>query len=129
MALRSEPVQASFEEGSCERQRDDPVRRATQDNPERDRRLMGRRDLTGRDRVTQPYAIVPAVLVNEPDILWHPPRMHLRTAIVSLLALGLVAWFLRHANIADVWAQVQQANVALLIVGFVFVMATYWARA
>jgi glycosyltransferase 2 family protein len=55
--------------------------------------------------------------------------MRLRTAIVTLLALGLVAWFLRHANIADVWAQVQQANVALLVVGFVFVMATYWARA
>jgi glycosyltransferase 2 family protein len=55
--------------------------------------------------------------------------MNLRTAFVSLLALALVAWFLRHANIADVWAQVRQARMDLLILGFIFVMATYWARA
>jgi len=55
--------------------------------------------------------------------------MNLRTAFVSLLALALVAWFLRHANIADVWSQVRQARMDLLILGFIFVMATYWARA
>jgi len=55
--------------------------------------------------------------------------MNLRTAFVSLLALALVAWFLRHADIADVWAQVRQARMDLLILGFIFVMATYWARA
>jgi len=55
--------------------------------------------------------------------------MNLRTAFVSILALALVAWFLRHANIADVWSQVRQARVDLLVLGFVFVMATYWARA
>jgi uncharacterized protein (TIRG00374 family) len=55
--------------------------------------------------------------------------MNLRTAFVSLLALALVAWFLRHANIADVWTQVRQARVDLLILGFIFVLATYWARA
>ncbi len=55
--------------------------------------------------------------------------MNLRTAFVSLLALALVAWFLRHADIADVWTQVRHARVDLLILGFVFVMATYWARA
>ena len=77
----------------------------------------------------QPYAIVSATRVNDPDILWLLPRMHLRTAFVSILALGLVAWFLRHANIADVWAQVGQARVDLLILAFVCVMLTYWARA
>ena len=77
----------------------------------------------------QPYTIVSAVLVNEPDILWLPPGMHLRTAFVSILALGLVAWFLRHANIADVWAQVRQARMDLLVFAFVCVMLTYWARA
>jgi uncharacterized protein (TIRG00374 family) len=55
--------------------------------------------------------------------------MNLRTAFVSLLALALVAWFLRHANIADVWTQVRHARMDLLILGFIFVMATYWARA
>jgi hypothetical protein len=55
--------------------------------------------------------------------------MNLRTAFVTILALALVAWFLRHANLADVWAAVQQARIDLLVLGFVFVMATYWARA
>jgi glycosyltransferase 2 family protein len=55
--------------------------------------------------------------------------MNLRTAFVSILALALVAWFLRHANIADVWAQVRQARVDLLVFGFICVMLTYWARA
>jgi hypothetical protein len=52
--------------------------------------------------------------------------MNLRTAFVTILALALVAWFLRHANIADVWLQVRQARLDLLFLGFVFVMATYW---
>lgn len=55
--------------------------------------------------------------------------MNLRTAVVSILALALVAWFLRHANIADVWTQVRQARVDLLLLGLVFVVTTYWARA
>jgi uncharacterized membrane protein YbhN (UPF0104 family) len=55
--------------------------------------------------------------------------MNLRTAFVSILALALVAWFLRHANIADVWMQVRQAHLGLLFLGLVFVLATYWARA
>jgi hypothetical protein len=55
--------------------------------------------------------------------------MHLRTVLVSLLALGLVAWFLRDANLADVWAQLRHAHVGLLAIAFVFVMLTYWTRA
>jgi uncharacterized protein (TIRG00374 family) len=52
-----------------------------------------------------------------------------RTALVSLLAVGLLVWFLRHANLADVWRQVQGARVDLLGVAFGVVAATYWARA
>ncbi|HLG58456.1 MAG TPA: lysylphosphatidylglycerol synthase transmembrane domain-containing protein [Vicinamibacterales bacterium] len=55
--------------------------------------------------------------------------MNLRTTIVSLLAVVLVGWFLRHADLGDVWAQVRHANGGLLVVGFVCVMLTYWARA
>jgi glycosyltransferase 2 family protein len=55
--------------------------------------------------------------------------MHLRTVLVSLLAFGLVAWFLRDANLADVWAQLRDANVGLLVLAFVVVMLTCWIRA
>jgi uncharacterized protein (TIRG00374 family) len=52
-----------------------------------------------------------------------------RTALVSLLAAGLLVWFLRHANLADVWQQVQHARLDLLGVALGVVAATYWARA
>jgi uncharacterized protein (TIRG00374 family) len=52
-----------------------------------------------------------------------------RTALVSLLAAGLLVWFLRHANLADVWHQVQRARLDLLGVAFGVVLTTYWARA
>jgi glycosyltransferase 2 family protein len=52
-----------------------------------------------------------------------------RTALVSLLAVGLLVWFLRHANLGDVWRQVQRARIELLAVALVIVAATYWARA
>jgi uncharacterized protein (TIRG00374 family) len=55
--------------------------------------------------------------------------MNLRTVLVTLLALGLVAWFLGHANITDVWTEVRQAHGGLLLLAFVFVLLTYWARA
>ena len=60
--------------------------------------------------------------------MWLPP-MNLRTTTVSLLALVLVAWFLRHANLADVWVRVRHARGDLLVLAFLFVMLTYWARA
>ena len=55
--------------------------------------------------------------------------MKLRTALVTLLTAGLLVWFLRHANLADVWRQVQRARMDLLGLAVVVVMATYWARA
>ena len=51
-----------------------------------------------------------------------------RTALVSLLTAGLLVWFLRHANLTDVWQQVQGARTDLLGVAFVILLSTYWAR-
>jgi uncharacterized protein (TIRG00374 family) len=55
--------------------------------------------------------------------------VRLRTIIVSVLAIALFAWFLRHANLADVWVQVRRARVELLIAGFFAVIITYVIRA
>jgi uncharacterized protein (TIRG00374 family) len=55
--------------------------------------------------------------------------MKMRTAIVSVLALALFAWFLSHADLGSVWRHLRSARVELLLVGFVFVWVTYWARA
>lgn len=55
--------------------------------------------------------------------------MRIRTALVSVLAIALLAWFLRHANLSDVWTQVRQARVGYLLIGLVFVGMTYWVRA
>jgi uncharacterized protein (TIRG00374 family) len=55
--------------------------------------------------------------------------MNLRTVLVSSLALGLVAWFLRHADISDVWAQLRHANLGLLAFALALVILTYWTRA
>jgi uncharacterized protein (TIRG00374 family) len=55
--------------------------------------------------------------------------MKIRTAVVSVLAIALFAWFLSRANLGDVWAQVQHARVDLLFAGLVCVCLTYWARA
>ena len=56
-------------------------------------------------------------------------RLRIRTVIVSLLAIALLGWFLRHANLADVWVQVRQARLDLLVVGFLMVVLTYVIRA
>lgn len=47
---------------------------------------------------------------------------------MSLLAIALLAWFLRHANFADVWTHVQHANIGLLIAGLGCVALTYVLR-
>lgn len=57
------------------------------------------------------------------------PSVKHRTALVSLLAVGLLVWFLRHANLADVWRQVRQARVDLLLLALGIVGTTYWTRA
>lgn len=55
--------------------------------------------------------------------------MGIRTALVSLLAIALFAWFLSSANLGDVWNQVRQARVDMLVGAFVCVGLTYWVRA
>jgi uncharacterized protein (TIRG00374 family) len=55
--------------------------------------------------------------------------VRLRTIIVSVLAIALFAWFVRHANLADVWVQVRRARLELLLAGFGAVVLTYVIRA
>jgi uncharacterized protein (TIRG00374 family) len=55
--------------------------------------------------------------------------MRIRTTVVSLLAIALLAWFLRHANLSDVWVRVRQSDVRLLLLALGFVAVTYWIRA
>ena len=58
-----------------------------------------------------------------------PLLMNLRTGIVTLLALGLLVWFLRGTNFADVWIQVQQVRADLLLASVVAVLLIFVARA
>ena len=53
----------------------------------------------------------------------------MRTLLVSVLAIALFAWFLGHANLHDVWSQLQHARVSLLFAGFGAVVLTYVIRA
>ena len=55
--------------------------------------------------------------------------MGIRTALVSLLAIALFAWFLSSANLGDVWDQVRQVRVDMLVGAFVCVGLTFWIRA
>src|SRR4030095_6268290 len=54
--------------------------------------------------------------------------MNLRTGLVTLLALGLLAWFLRGTNFADVWFQVQRARPELLVASASAVILTFLLR-
>jgi uncharacterized protein (TIRG00374 family) len=55
--------------------------------------------------------------------------MKVRTAIVTLLALGLLAWFLRGANLSEVWAQVRHVRPDLLAASVLMTVLTLVARA
>lgn len=47
---------------------------------------------------------------------------------MSVLAIALVGWFLRGANLGDVWMHVRTARMDLLLLGLVFMIATLYAR-
>lgn len=48
-----------------------------------------------------------------------------RTLIVSILAIALLAWFLRHSNLGDVWRHIRAADIRLLALAFsLFVVMT-----
>ena len=55
-------------------------------------------------------------------------RAHLRTAIVLALTALLLAWFLRHANLADVWSEIRQGNWWLLAAALAVQVATWFFR-
>jgi len=55
--------------------------------------------------------------------------MNRRTAFVSILAIALLAWFLRGANLASVWSYVRDARTDLMVLSFIFMATTYWSRA
>jgi uncharacterized protein (TIRG00374 family) len=48
---------------------------------------------------------------------------------VSVLAIALIGWFLRDANLADVWRHVRAAQLDLLLLGLAFMGSTLWIRA
>lgn len=54
--------------------------------------------------------------------------MRLRTILVTLLTIGLLAWFLKNASLSDIWMHVRSARTDLLVLSFIFVLLTYWAR-
>jgi hypothetical protein len=55
--------------------------------------------------------------------------MKARTALVTLLAIALFAWFLRNANLQEVWSHVRSANVSYLFLALFFAAMPYWMRA
>src|SRR5512133_2403618 len=56
-------------------------------------------------------------------------RTHLRTVIVIGLAVALLAWFLRGADLHLVWTELTRGRLDLLLVALVTTMLTYALRA
>jgi hypothetical protein len=56
-------------------------------------------------------------------------RAHIRTVIVLSLSVGMLAWFLRGANLREVQAEIQNGSVGLLALAVVVVCLTYAFRA
>jgi glycosyltransferase 2 family protein len=56
-------------------------------------------------------------------------RSHLRAALVLILTLGLLAYFLRGVDLRDVWERTRQADARLLLLGVGVTMMTYVLRA
>jgi uncharacterized protein (TIRG00374 family) len=56
-------------------------------------------------------------------------RPQIKTLIILLVTIALVAWFLRQANFSDVWSEIRHANPWALLLAFVMGMSTYVLRA
>ena len=56
-------------------------------------------------------------------------RAHVRTAIVALLGVILLALFLRNANLREVWAEVTRARMDLVLLAVALTALTYVLRA
>jgi glycosyltransferase 2 family protein len=56
-------------------------------------------------------------------------RSHLRAALVLVLTIGLLAFFLRGVNLGEVWEKTREADARLLVLGIGVTMMTYALRA
>jgi glycosyltransferase 2 family protein len=56
-------------------------------------------------------------------------RSRVRTALILLLTLGLLAYFLRNADVHAVWAETRRARPLLLVAALIVTLATYILRA
>jgi uncharacterized protein (TIRG00374 family) len=56
-------------------------------------------------------------------------RSRVRTVLIFLLTVGLLAFFLRKANPADVWAETRRADPVLLLYAVIVTALTYLVRA
>src|SRR3954467_6999784 len=77
----------------------------------------GSAHLTGMPKCPQPYATTPAAAREQPDILCRFPEtpMRIRTALVTLLAIALFAWFISRANLAAIATEIQHARIDLIV--------------
>lgn len=55
-------------------------------------------------------------------------KRHLRTIVVLAIAVLLLAWFLRHARLADVWVEIRDGRPGLLLLAVATTLATYVLR-
>jgi uncharacterized protein (TIRG00374 family) len=55
-------------------------------------------------------------------------RAHLRTVVVVGLAVALVAWFLRNADLSSVWAELRRGEPGLLALALATTLTTYATR-
>src|SRR5688572_85851 len=56
-------------------------------------------------------------------------RPRLRTALILLVTVGLLAFFLRDADMAGVWAETRRADARLLVLALIATFGTYVIRA
>jgi hypothetical protein len=56
-------------------------------------------------------------------------RAHIRTVIVLALSVAMLAWFLRGANLHEVWSEIQGGRVGLLLLAVGVTAMTYFFRA
>lgn len=56
-------------------------------------------------------------------------RSHLRAALVLLVTVGLLAYFLRGVNLTEVWEKTREADARLLVAGVCITFLTYALRA
>ena len=56
-------------------------------------------------------------------------RSRVRTVLICLLTIGLLAFFLRNADMAGVWAETRRARTDLLVLALIVTALTYVLRA